>query len=109
MTMSLTAEWRKYGEFDVVLVLDGSGTVRQALAANSDVLFEFLEPYPKVGSWRGDRTIDSPMLAPEAWGELIMARQESGEIITMNPEEFWAGIHIWFRSRGVDYNTPRPS
>ena len=106
--MTLTAEWRKYGEFDVVLVLDGSGTVRQARGATADILYEFLVAYPQIDAWRGDRTIDTPMLAPEAWGELVMARQDSGEIITMDPEMFWAGVHIWFRSRGVDYNTPRP-
>ena len=105
--MTLTAEWRKYGEFDVVLVLDGSGTVREALAANADVLHDFLSTYPSMDTWRGDRTIDAPLRAPEAWGDLIMARADSGEVITMNPETFWAGVHIWFRSRGVDYNTPR--
>ena len=105
--MTLTAEWRKYGEFDVVLVLDGSGTVRKALAANSDVLYDFLVPYPDVSGWQGDRTIEDTLREPQAWGDLIMARTESGEIITMEPELFWAGVHIWFRSRGVDYNTPR--
>ena len=24
----------------------------------------------------------------------------------MDPQRFWTGIHIWFRSRGVDYDTP---
>ena len=23
-----------------------------------------------------------------------------------DPEKFWEGVHIWFRSHGVDYDTP---
>ena len=34
--MTLTAEWRKYGESDVVLVLDGSG--RAILLLGGDAL-----------------------------------------------------------------------
>ena len=104
--MTLTAEWRKYGELDVVLVIDGSGTVREAVTANVPVLHDFLSIFPNVAAWRGDRPIEAQMREPEAWGTLIMARAESGDIITVDPEAFWTGVHIWFRSRGVDYNTP---
>jgi hypothetical protein len=43
---------------------------------------------------------------PSAWGHLVIARAQTGEVLTMDPEAFWSGIHQWFRSRGVDYDTP---
>ena len=29
-----------------------------------------------------------------------------GQVITMDPGRFWEGVYEWFRSRGVDYDTP---
>jgi hypothetical protein len=104
----LTAEWRTYGEFDAVLLI-ADGVVRQAFTATPRVLHDFLTVLlPNIDHWQGDRLIDPSMRDPEAWGTLVMSRHESGEVIDVDPERFWAGVHIWFRSRGVDYDTPIP-
>ena len=101
--MPFTAEWRSYGEFDVVLVIDERGAVREAITAEPAILREFLTEMNGLRSWRGDHAVEGERRSPEPWGALVMARAESGEIIEMDPE------HIWFRSRGVDYDTPIPS
>lgn len=107
--MAITTEWRSYGEFDVVLIVE-DGVVREALTANADVLHDFLAVLiPDVASWEGDNSVDGQLSDPEAWGVLIMSRATSGDVIDMNPERFWGGIGTWFRSHGVDYNTPRPA
>ncbi len=31
---------------------------------------------------------------------------DTGEVIEADPELFWQGIYLWFRSHGVDYDTP---
>ena len=104
--MPLTAEWRSFGEFDVVLVIDDTGAVRDALTADSDTLHDFLTSMSDLYNRRGDHPIEGGKRYPEPWGALVMARADTGEILDMDPERFWAGIHIWFRSRGVDYDTP---
>ena len=104
--MPLTAEWRSFGEFDVVLVIDDTGAVRDALTADSDTLHDFLTSMSNLYNRRGDHPIEGGKRYPEPWGALVMARADTGEILDMDPERFWAGIHIWFRSRGVDYDTP---
>jgi hypothetical protein len=37
---------------------------------------------------------------------LIVARANTGELIWIEPRLFWEGVYLWFRSRGVDYDTP---
>ena len=102
-----SAEWRTNGEHDVVLVLDDdTGQVREALVADADVLRRFLTGPSEMHTWRGRRPVQADRRAPESWGELVMARSASGEVLTMDPELFWDGIYTWFRSRGVDYDTP---
>ena len=106
--MAITAEWRSYGEFDVVVILE-DGVVKEALTADADVLHDFLAVLlPNVAAWEGDHPVEGDRLRPESWGTLIMSRSITGEITDMHPERFWAGIGVWFRSHGVDYNTPRP-
>ena len=105
--MTLRAEWRTSSEYDVVLVVDNdTGQVREALVASADVLRRFLTAPGEMHTWRGERMVDGQRRAPGTWGELVMARAESGEVLTMEPELFWDGIYAWFRSRGVDYDTP---
>ncbi len=106
--MAITAEWRSYGEFDVVLILE-DGVVKEALTADAEVLHDFLAvQLSNVAGWEGDRPVEGDRLSPESWGSLIMSRAITGDITDMDPEKFWAGVGIWFRSHGVDYNTPRP-
>jgi len=80
--------------------------VRQALAADAAVLSNFLTDMGDLNTWRGGHPIDDDQRSPGAWGELVIARANTGEVITMDPERYWEGIYTWFRSRGVDYDTP---
>ena len=105
--MALSAEWRTKGEFDAILIVDDAdNTVRQALVADPAVLSNFLTDMGDLNTWEGWQSVDDDMRSPAAWGELVIARANTGEVITMEPELFWEGIYTWFRSRGVDYDTP---
>ena len=107
MAMALFAEWRAKGEVEAVLIVDDEdNTVREALAANPTVLSHFLTNMGDLDSWRGEHPVDGGQRDPAAWGDLVIARADTGEVITMDPERFWEGIYTWFRSRGVDYDTP---
>jgi len=104
--LALSAEWRSLGESEAVLIIDESNTVREAIAAEPAVLSRLLTNMGELDSWQGTIPVDADKLDPASWGDLIIARAESGEVITMNPELFWDGIYTWFRSRGVDYDSP---
>ena len=103
--MALTAEWRSFGEFDVVLVVE-DGIVREAMTAEPAILNNFLTSMSGLRSWHSDHAVEGEKHHPEPWGALVISRAETGEIIDMDPQRFWNGVHIWFRSRGVDYDTP---
>ncbi len=105
--MALIAEWRTNGEVEAILIVDDEdNTVREALAADPAVLSNFLTDMGDLNTWRGGHSVDGDQRSPEAWGVLVMARADTGEVITMDPERYWEGIYTWFRSRGVDYDTP---
>jgi hypothetical protein len=105
--VTLSAEWRTNGEFDAVLIVEDQQTVREALLANPDILSRLLTDTGDLNGWHGGGTIEGDKRSPSAWGELVIARAHTGEVLTMDPELFWNGIYQWFRSRGVDYDTPR--
>ena len=105
--MALFAEWRTKDEVEAILIVDdGDNTVRQALVADASVLSNFLTGLGDLSAWRGGQPVEGDQRSPAAWGDLIMARADTGEVITMDPERYWGGIYTWFRSRGVDYDTP---
>jgi hypothetical protein len=102
--MTLSAEWRTSGDHDAVLVVDDSNEVREAMVASPEVLRRFLTNLSGMHTWRGGG-VAADKRTPDAWGELVMARAQSGEVLVMDPELFWNGIYTWFRSRGVDYDS----
>jgi len=105
--MTWTAEWRTKGDsIDAVFLLDDKGSVREAFSATQSTLSRFLTQMGDLESWRGESPIGGDRLNSEAWGQLIMARASGGEVLEVEPELFWHGIYMWFRSRGVDYDTP---
>jgi len=103
----LTAEWRTKGpQDDVVLVIE-SGTVREALAGNQIVISRFLtEQLQDLETWRGESQADGEKRNPDNWGELVISRASTGEVLATDPELLWQGIYLWFRSHGVDYDSP---
>lgn len=102
--MTQRVEWRTRGETnDVVLVVDDDqNTVRQALEADPGMLTDFLNDMASLDTWRERPSVKAGQGNPDTWGDLVMARAPTGEIITMDPELYWDGIYNWFRSRGVD-------
>ena len=105
--MALTAEWRSNGESDAVLIVDDADqTVREAMPANPEVLSRLLTNTGDLSVWHGDRPVEADKRTPSAWGDLVIARAQTGQVLNMDPERFWNGIYLWFRSRGVDYDTP---
>ena len=104
--MTLTAEWRTNGKFDSVLIVEDDRRVREALSANPEVLHRLLTDTGDLSAWHGTVHVEGENRLPSAWGDLVIARAQTGEVLTMDPEAFWTGIHQWFRSRGVDYDTP---
>jgi hypothetical protein len=106
--VALSAQWRTNGEFDTVLIVDqDSDTVREALVANPEVLSDFLTDAGDLATWHGVQAVQADKRTPSAWGDLVIARANTGEVLTMDPQRFWEGIYLWFRSRGVDYDTGR--
>lgn len=102
--MAVRVEWRTRGEKDdaILVVDDADNTVRQGLRADPEVLHDFLNNMADLDRWQRLQPVGNDKRIPEAWGELVMARAPTGEVITMDPELFWEGIYLWFRSRGVD-------
>jgi len=104
----LSAEWRTNGENDAVLIVEDENTVREVLPANPEVLSKLLTETGDLSAWHGEQAVEGDKREPSAWGQLVIARASTGEVLTMDPERFWGGIYEWFRSRGVDYDTPVP-
>lgn len=105
--MELSAEWRADGKIETVLVIDGTdNTVQKAISANPSILSQFLTDMGDLRTWENGQEIGGDKLSPESWGRLVISRSETGEVIDMDPEKFWDGIYVWFRSRGVDYASP---
>jgi hypothetical protein len=104
---STTAEWRTRGHLDdAVFVIDASGSVLDVLPVTPLVLSRFLTArggFEHLDTTSSERT---GVRDPEAWGRLVMARSGGGEVLEVEPELYWHGIYVWFRSRGVDYDTP---
>ena len=102
-----TAEWRTRGSHqDVVLVLDDTGAVREALDGNQVVISRFLtEQLDDLELWKGDSRTIGEKKNPDSWGELILSRADTGEVLSADPELLWQGIYLWFRAYGVDYDS----
>jgi hypothetical protein len=103
--MVWNAQWRtKGGLDDAVFVVDDVGHVCRFLPASPLVLSRFLTDLTALESLDGESAAEGA--DPEAWGELVLARGRSGEVLEVEPELFWHGLYSWFRSRGVDFDSP---
>ncbi|HVB04770.1 MAG TPA: hypothetical protein VNF07_00770 [Acidimicrobiales bacterium] len=103
----MNAEWRAGHGADAVLIRDDSGAVREAVEANPKVLTRFLTNMGDLSTWKGNLQVVGNEHNPEAWGQLVIARAATGEVLNMDPERYWDGIYSWYRSRGVDYDSDR--
>ncbi len=105
--MTWTAQWRTKAHLtDAVFVLDESGSVRDFITATPLVLSRFLTDMAGLATRSDAAPAAEDERDPDAWGQLVLARGSSGEVLEVEPELFWHGIYSWFRSQGVDYDAP---
>jgi hypothetical protein len=80
--------------------------VRAAFRVGVLILRKFLTDMGDLQLWAGDQPVAGALTSPAAWGETVISRASSGEVLDLDPELFWDRIYRWFRSRGVDYDSP---
>lgn len=103
--MSLNGEWRR-GVFDeTIIIVEDETLVRAVLLATPERLSSLLTTPGDFASWTSDRALEPDEHDPAIFGELVISRANSGQVLWIDPERFWDGIYQWFRSRGVDYDT----
>jgi hypothetical protein len=101
----LSAEWRTAPAGDAILVVGEDGTVLTACPVDVPVLRKFLTDLGDLRYWAGDPPAQQALRSPAAWGDTVISRGQSGEVLMLDPELFWDRIYRWFRSRGVDYDS----
>lgn len=103
-------EWRSRGEMDdTVLVLDmAQSTIERVVEPTPAILRDFLNDMEELDQWKEAPGTGRFKGAAREWGELVMARATTGEILDMDPERYWDGIYLWFRSRGTDPHHAHP-
>lgn len=99
----IRTEWRTNGDRDAILVVDaGDDTVLAAYPVDSVGLSAFLiSSQLPFASARGTGDCG---VRPDDWGEAVLSRAATGEILFIEPELYWDRIHLLYRSRGVDYD-----
>jgi hypothetical protein len=105
----MSVEWRTYGGADAILVVDQESEMASEVSRPDEAaLKSYLAVTGNLERWRRSldwRPINGDDSDPEAFGELVLSRAESGQIIFVDPELFWEGVYRWFRAHGEDYNT----
>ena len=106
--MTISVEWRLRDGADALVLVDpDSGTVSEVPSLDADVLRKYLAVTSTLDTWRSTfqwNAVDSGNRDPDNWGELVISRADSGDVINIDPELFWERVHRWFRSHGSDYS-----
>ncbi len=102
--MAVRIEWRSKAEGDDALLAieDGSNTVLDARKADVALLTDFLNDMTATDYKKGRDGGDVSQRDPQQWGELVIARSESGDVLHIDPQRYWEGIAYWFRAQGID-------
>jgi hypothetical protein len=101
--MTRRAEWRTGTAGDVVLIVDERSRVTSARAATTPLLSNFLTSMSDIETDAGALPLDGR--APDEWGDEVLTRAFTGEVLSVDPELLWDRIYRLFRSRGVDYDS----
>jgi len=105
----MSVEWRFHDGADALVLVDAAAeAVSEVPAPDDSVLKVYLAVTGDLERWQASmewRPVSAVSRDPNAWGELVLSRADSGEVLYVDPELFWDGVYRWFRSRGVDYNT----
>lgn len=96
-------EWRTRDEGDDSLIaIEGeTNTVVRVWPVDPDLLIDFLNDMEGLDPGEGSELTERQRDAVD-WGELVISRAEDGDVIEVDPELYWEGVAIWFRSRGAD-------
>lgn len=103
--MGLSVEWRRGVFEETILIVEEETLVRAVLAATAEHLSKMLTTPGALSTWSSERPLAPEEHDPAVFGELVISRADSGQVIWIDPERFWDGIYNWFRSRGVDYDS----
>jgi hypothetical protein len=97
-------EWRHRGENnDALLAVEEDGdTVLEAWEADATLLADFLNEMTGLDAHKGRGSLDVSQRDPQQWGGLVIARSDSGDVLSIDPELYWDRVKYWFRSRGKD-------
>jgi hypothetical protein len=105
----MRVEWRHRGGNDAILLVNAEAEVEATVPApDAGALKDYLAVTGDLERWQETltwRPIDAEQRDPASWGALVISRDDSGQVMFVDPELFWDGVYRWFRSRGVDYNT----
>lgn len=101
--MALRIEWRSRAEGDdtILAVEEGSNGVVKAWPADTDLLTDFLNDMVGLDAKSGNG-VDYRQRSPQEWGDLVMSRSDSGDVLWVDPPLYLGGIAHWFRSQGRD-------
>jgi hypothetical protein len=105
----MTVQWRNDHGTDAIVLLDNSSAsvISQVPSPDETDLKSYLSVTGDLEMWRGAmrwRQVEDASRNPETWGNLVLSRDDAGDVTFVDPELFWDGVYRWFRSRGVDYN-----
>ena len=105
--MTARIEWRTRGVGDDALLFIGesgeeSNAVLKTWEADPALLTDFLNDMVGLDTDAVLVEVDVGQREPQQWGKLVLARSQSGDVLTIDPELYWNGIYYWFRSRGTD-------
>jgi len=97
-------EWRHSKQSgDVLVAVDESANTPLVVwEASGASLADFLNEMAESRD-RSRRAADGIAAeAPEALGDLVVARSDDGEVLWVNPELYWDRVGAVFRARGED-------
>jgi hypothetical protein len=106
--MTARIEWRTRGKGDDALLFvrdygEACDTVMKTWPADAGLITDFLNDMTALDTGFVRLETDVDMRDPQHWGKLVLSRAErGGDVLEIDPENYWDGIYYWFRSRGLD-------
>src|SRR5437763_16127720 len=98
----MSVEWRLRDGSDALLMLNPNESAVSAVSSPDErTLKSFLAATGTADAWQSWpawRPLEAVDQDPDRWGELVLSRAESGEVISIDPELFWEQVHRRFRS-----------
>lgn len=103
----MSVEWRTRDGAETLLLVDADARAISELAPPDEGTLRSYLAVTGTGetwtTWQAWRPVHGASQDPDDWGELVLSRADNGDVISIDPELFWASVHRWFRSRGTDY------